>query len=120
MNSNFYIGKLHKIDNNWVIKYNIRLGENCMQTKTIPLYPEDTLYCLDSDYGLSFDFEIIDELSHPEKYKDYDGITYAKLISVRKKNDYLYSKIENLIIEWSIDGRKTAVELTRNIMKLIK
>jgi len=123
MNSNFYVGKLYKIDNDWVIKYNIRLGENVMQSKTIPLYPEDALYCLDSDDGLSFDFEIIDEFSHPEKYKNvglFDGIIYAKLIGLRNKEDYLYSKIEHLIIEWSNDGSKTAGHLTRKIMEIIK
>lgn len=123
MNSNFYIGKLHKIDNDWVIKYNIKLGEHVMQNKTIPLYPEDALYCLDSDDGLSFDFEIIDEFTHPEKYENvslFNGITYAKLIGMRDKEDFLYSKIEQLIIEWSIDGNKTAGHLTRKIMEIIK
>jgi hypothetical protein len=123
MNSNFYIGKLYKIDNDWVIKYNIRLGENVMQSKTIPVHPEDALYCLDSDEGLSFDFEIIDEFSHPEKYKNvglYDGTIYAKLIGIRNKEDYLYSKIEHLIIEWNINGSKTAGDLTRKIMEIIK
>jgi hypothetical protein len=31
----------------------------------------------------------------------------------------LYSKIENLIIIWNIDGTKTAGTLTRQIMKLL-
>jgi len=123
MNYNFYVGNLHKLGDIWVIKYHVRLGENVMQSKTLPLYPEDVLYCLDSDDGLSFDFEIIDEFTHPEKYKDvglYDGITYAKLIGVRNKEDFLYSKIEHLIIEWSINGSKTAGHLTRKIMEIIK
>jgi hypothetical protein len=122
MNSSFYVGRLHKLDNNWVIKYNTRLGENIMQNKVIPLYPEDALYCLDSDDGLSFDFEIIDEFTHPENYKNvglFDGVKYAKLLKVIDKKDFLYSKIENLIIEWSIDGTKTAGHLTRKIMEII-
>ena len=122
MNSNFYVGRLYKLDNEWVIKYHIKLGENVMESKTIPLHPEDVVYCLDSDDGLSFDFEIIDEFTHPEKYKDvglFDGTKYAKLLKIRDKKDFLYSKIEHLIIEWAIDGQKTAGHLTRKIMELI-
>lgn len=114
MNSNRQIGFLNKIENEWYITYS---------DKSLPLYPEDALYCLDFDNGMLFDFEIIDEFSHPEKYKDvglYDGITYAKLINVRDKEDFLYSKIEQLIIEWNLDGSKTAGHLTRKIMEVIK
>jgi hypothetical protein len=32
----------------------------------------------------------------------------------------MYSEIENLIIRWNNDGTKTAGELTREIMELIK
>ena len=32
----------------------------------------------------------------------------------------LYSQIEHLIISWSIDGTRTAGQLTRQIMKLIE
>jgi hypothetical protein len=35
-------------------------------------------------------------------------------------NDTLYSEIEHLIIQWTIDGTKTAGSLTRDIMGLIK
>jgi hypothetical protein len=36
------------------------------------------------------------------------------------KDKELYSEIENLIIIWNNDGTKTAGNLTRQIMKLIK
>lgn len=35
------------------------------------------------------------------------------------KNNELYSEIEHLIIQWNIDGTKTAGSLTREIMKLL-
>ena len=39
---------------------------------------------------------------------------------VRPSNETLYSEIEHLIIQWNIDGTKTAGSLTREIMKLIE
>ena len=36
-----------------------------------------------------------------------------------KEQKHLYSKIEQEIIKWNIDGTKTAGELTRNIMSII-
>ena len=42
---------------------------------------------------------------------------FGKLIM---KKDTLYSEIEHLIIQWNIDGTKTAGSLTREIMKLIE
>ena len=36
------------------------------------------------------------------------------------ENPALYSKIEHAIIEWSNDNTKTAGELTRQILKLVK
>lgn len=38
---------------------------------------------------------------------------------VRPSNETLYSEIEHLIIQWNIDGTKTAGSLTRDIMKLL-
>jgi hypothetical protein len=35
-------------------------------------------------------------------------------------NDELYSAIETAIIRWNLDGTKTAGELTREIMLIIK
>ena len=46
---------------------------------------------------------------------------YAKLIKPGTTyNPTLYSKIETEIIRWSNDGTKTAGELTRKIIELIK
>ena len=42
----------------------------------------------------------------------------SKLIFLDVKNN-LYSEIEHLIIQWNIDGTKTAGSLTRDIMKLL-
>lgn len=36
------------------------------------------------------------------------------------ENPILYAKLENMIMEWSNDETKTAGELTRSILKLIK
>ena len=53
------------------------------------------------------------------EYSPVDG--YAKLIEpVTTYNPTLYSKIETEIIRWSNDGTKTAGELTRKIIELIK
>ena len=35
-------------------------------------------------------------------------------------SEILYSEIEHLIIQWNLDGTKTAGSLTREIMELIK
>ena len=48
---------------------------------------------------------------------DYEYTNYAKL---KDSEETIYSKIENLIIEWNINGTKTAGSLTRDIMKLWK
>jgi hypothetical protein len=59
------------------------------------------------------------KLKIPDRYgNDYRIIQYLKVV-IPKVNKKLYSNIENLIIEWNIDGTKTAGELTRDIMKLI-
>ncbi|MCF8342436.1 MAG: hypothetical protein K9I82_15780 [Chitinophagaceae bacterium] len=39
---------------------------------------------------------------------------------MNSKKVELYSQIENLIINWNIDGTKTAGHLTRQIMELLK
>ena len=64
-----------------------------------------------------------------EKYADGDSMeeAYASYIAFQEgytqcQEDLtvdLYSKIENLIITWSIDGTKTAGTLTRQIIKLL-
>jgi hypothetical protein len=60
-----------------------------------------------------------DTLSNKEvEYANLDGC--AKLIEPGTNYDPLYGKIEKEIIEWSNDGTKTAGELTRKIMELIK
>jgi hypothetical protein len=45
---------------------------------------------------------------------------WEKIPVVDETEKNLYSKIENSIISWSIDGTKTAGSLTREIMELIK
>lgn len=53
------------------------------------------------------------------EYIHLDG--YAKLIEQGiTYNPSLYTKIETEIIRWSNDGTKTAGELTRKIIELIK
>lgn len=46
-----------------------------------------------------------------------DNVDYNKL-SDKEKN--IYNKIEKLIINWEIDGNKTAGYLTRKIISVIK
>ena len=45
---------------------------------------------------------------------------WEKIPVVDETEKNLYSKIENSIISWSIDGTQTAGSLTREIMELIK
>ena len=45
---------------------------------------------------------------------------WEKISVIDETEKDLYSKIENSIISWSIDGTKTAGSLTREIMELIK
>ena len=45
---------------------------------------------------------------------------WDKTYVLEKHEDKLYSDIENLIIRWNNDGTKTAGELTRQIMGLLK
>lgn len=42
------------------------------------------------------------------------------IIKITMTEKELYSKIEHLIIKWNIDGTKTAGELTRQILELLK
>lgn len=54
-----------------------------------------------------------------EKDKEYKE--YQKFINNMEDHQVkLYREIENLIIDWSNDGTKTAGTLTRQIMKLIE
>lgn len=45
---------------------------------------------------------------------------WDKTYVLEEHEDKLYSDIENLIIRWNNDGTKTAGELTRQIMGLLK
>ena len=45
---------------------------------------------------------------------------WEKISVIDETEKDLYSKIENSIISWNIDGTKTAGALTREIMELIK
>ena len=62
--------------------------------------------------------ELLNEYNKPE--------TRERLTELRDQenmfweNPMLYAKLEKMIMEWSNDGTKTAGELTRNILKLIK
>jgi hypothetical protein len=62
--------------------------------------------------------ELLNEYNKPE--------TRERLTELRDQenmfweNPILYAKLENMIIEWSNDETKTAGELTREILKLIK
>jgi hypothetical protein len=51
-----------------------------------------------------------------KKNQNYTNIPKTKLMA---KNE-LYSAIEAAIIRWNLDGTKTAGELTREIMSIIK
>jgi hypothetical protein len=62
---------------------------------------------------------------NPESIPDFDDEYYVptptiKTIVLEEHEDELYSEIENLIIRWNNDGTKTAGELTRQIMGLLK
>lgn len=62
--------------------------------------------------------ELLNEYNKPE--------TRERLTELRDQenmfweNPMLYAKLEKMIMEWSNDGTKTAGELTREILKLIK
>ena len=60
--------------------------------------------------GNKWNYPSESEESKPKMYKVYEFLDY--------KNN-LYSEIEHLIIQWTIDGTKTAGSLTRDIMKLL-
>ena len=45
---------------------------------------------------------------------------WEKISVIDETEKDLYSKIENSIISWNIDGTKTAGSLAREIMELIK
>lgn len=62
---------------------------------------------------------------NPDSIPDFNDEYYVptpttKTIVLEEHEDELYSDIENLIIRWSNDGTKTAGELTRQIMGLLK
>lgn len=45
---------------------------------------------------------------------------YCKNIDTEAKEAALYSKIEGAVIDWCLDGHKTAGTLTREIIKIVK
>lgn len=49
-----------------------------------------------------------------------EGDFFGNYKSNKEIDSQIYSEIEHLIIQWNIDGTKTAGSLTRDIMKLIK
>jgi hypothetical protein len=60
---------------------------------------------------------------------DLGRLIRKRFWNLKEENEYLnnvgyvstlYSEIENLIINWEIDGTETAGHLTRQIMKLIE
>ena len=62
---------------------------------------------------------------NPDSIPDFDNEYYVptpttKTIVLEEHEDKLYSDIEHLIIQWNNDGTKTAGELTRQIMGLLK
>lgn len=81
-------GTLTKINDNWVVEYPKHASNKIYETATLPLHPEDVKTCNDyGDYyvdwiGKEVKFEIVDEFTDPELYKNVgwgDGIKYAKL-----------------------------------------
>ena len=61
--------------------------------------------------------EVADEMKLDDLYLEVAD--EMKLNDLNNLNKELYSKIENLIIDWNNDGTKTAGQLTRKIMSLI-
>jgi hypothetical protein len=79
--------------------------------------PIDLLNFIDGEFdivdsrGKKWNYPSESEDSKPRMSKVYEFLD--------NKNN-LYSEIEYLIIQWNIDGTKTAGSLTRDIMKLIE
>jgi hypothetical protein len=56
-----------------------------------------------------------------QKIKDYISVSnIQEILQKLSLEDDLYSAIEAAIIRWTLDGTKTAGELTREIMEIIK
>ncbi len=63
------------------------------------------------------------EIKEDKKQKKFSNIVKVKDWVEKSKDidfDKYYSDIENAIMEWSIDGTKTAGALTRQIIKILK
>ena len=77
------IGKLNKVDGNWVVEYPKHpTSHKIYETATLQLHPDDAIYCFPSDIGDEVQFKIIDEFNNPELFRGIgwgDGETYAKL-----------------------------------------
>ena len=78
--------------------------------------PIDLLNFIDGE------FDIVDSRGNKWNYPSESEDSKPKMSNVYEfldvKNN-LYSEIEHLIIQWNIDGTKTAGSLTRDIMKLL-
>ena len=62
--------------------------------------------------------ELLNEYNKPETRERLTGLRDQE--NMFWENPILYAKLENMIMEWSNDETKTAGELTRSILKLIK
>ena len=76
-------GTINKLNNEWVVQYpKYPTSDKIYDTLTLPLHPDDAVYCLTSDLGKQVEFDIIDEFTHPELFKNVgwgDGTNCAKL-----------------------------------------
>jgi hypothetical protein len=80
------IGKLYKKEKGWIVKYEdiIRLFPFTQYgSKELPLYPEDSVYCLDADNGQEVEFEIV-------KVFGSESFECAKLINSDKEQQKKY------------------------------
>ena len=62
--------------------------------------------------------DLLNEYNKPETRERLTGLRDQE--NMFWENPILYAKLENMIMEWSNDETKTAGELTRSILKLIK
>lgn len=80
---------------------------------------QDTVDIFDPIIQTNEDAEIfIEAITNPPKPNK--ALIDAFTRHFGKPENQLYSEIERLIIEWNLDGTRTAGNLTREIMKLIK
>ena len=65
-------------------------------------------------------FEPFDQAKYEAGFQAITDEVDAKVLEQMLETAKLYTRIENAIINWSNDETKTAGELTREILKLIK